>query len=369
MSDKNPYSRLINHMRGWIIGLPEFEQLLPLLELRFSPEEAEFLADFPFLPHSVEQLVEKYNIPPDELYKKLDPMAEKGIIFRHESKDTIRYALNDSVFTYYRSPFWAGKSDESTKQLAALSNQYFYHSYGHEFGAYPTMGLRALPIEKTIKDTRQVIPYEDLVQVLDQEDYFCNSHCPCRQRKNLDPDSHSCKHETFNCLHFGRLARYMVKNDMGKEISREEMMENLRAAAEAGLVHGISNTKKGMDTICNCCSCCCLFLESAHVLGQHGHQPSNYIVETNSKTCKGCSLCVKRCPMKALKLEASPEAQNKTGTVAVFSPEMCIGCGVCVYKCPTQSLGLVHRESEQDFPESFREMAYRMGKERGRNPF
>jgi formate hydrogenlyase subunit 6/NADH:ubiquinone oxidoreductase subunit I len=209
----------------------------------------------------------------------------------------------------------------------------------------------------------------NVIQVLEGEDFFCTSHCPCRQRKNLDPDAPSCKHETFNCLHFGRLARYMVKCGMGKQISREETMEILEAAADAGLVHGISNTRTGMDTICNCCACCCLFLESAHVLQLDGHQPSNYVVHLNSETCKGCALCVKRCPMDALQLRVSAKARNKVGKVAVLNPDLCIGCGVCAHKCSSQSLTLMHRDAGQDFPENFRDMAYRMEKERGRDVF
>jgi formate hydrogenlyase subunit 6/NADH:ubiquinone oxidoreductase subunit I len=153
---------------------------------------------------------------------------------------------------------------------------------------------------------------------------------------------------------------------MGKEISREETLELLKAAAEAGLVHGISNTREGMDTICNCCSCCCMFLESKHKLGLYGHQPSNYILEINTRTCQGCGLCVQRCPMTALELIASPEARNKLGKVSNLKEGLCLGCGVCAYKCPTQSLGLVLRPDEQDFPKNFREQVYRMGKERGR---
>jgi NAD-dependent dihydropyrimidine dehydrogenase PreA subunit len=369
MSDEKPYSRFIEHMRGWVLGLPETKVLRPLLELRLTADEAGFLADLPFLPHTIEQLAEKFQMEAAELMKRLDPLAERGVVFRHESKNTIRYALNDSMFTLYRSPFWAGTSDEETQELAALSNEYFYKEYGYEFGAYQTMGLRALPVEKTIADTRQVLPYEDLRQVLEAEDYFCTSHCPCRQRKNLDPDAPSCRHETFNCLHFGRLARYMVKNRMGKEITREDALQILSAAADAGLVHGISNTKAGMDTICNCCSCCCLFVESVHVLQLHGHQPSNYVVQVDENTCKGCALCVKRCPMDALQLRVSARARNKVGKVAVLNPDLCIGCGVCAHKCPTESLSLVHREGEQDFPENFRDMAYRMGQERARHPF
>lgn len=361
------YRRLIEHFQDWAIGFPDSPELNPLLETRLTPEEAELLADLPFFPHTLEQLSLLYGLSPEELSGKLDPLAFKGIVFRHESKNTVRYALNDSMFTFYRSPFWAGKDEESARRLAALSNTYFYGPYGPEFGAFPTMGLRAIPIGKTIRDTRQVLPYEDLVQVLDREAVFCTSHCPCRQRKNLDPDSSPCRFETFNCLHFGRLAGYMIKNEMGRAISREETLEILKAAAEAGLVHGISNTREGMDTICNCCSCCCLFLESVHKHHLFGHQPSNYTLEIQAAACKGCGLCVERCPMMALSLQPHPEARNKTGQAPALEADRCLGCGVCAYKCPTNSLGLVLRSEEQDFPLNFRDQVLRMGQERGRD--
>lgn len=366
MTEENAYSRFIEHLREWYMGLPDAEALLPLLKARFTSEEAAFLADFPFLPQSLEDLAGRTQRPLAELKTELEALARKGIIFERESRGTIRYSLNDSMFSLYRSPFWSGKSDEDLKELARLTNHYFGQGYGQEFGAYPTMGLRAIPIEKTIKDTRHILPYEDIVQVVEQEEVFCTSHCPCRQRKKLDPEAQTCRHETFNCLHFGRLARYMIKQSMGRAISRERTMEILKEAAEAGLVHGISNTREGMDTICNCCSCCCLFLESKHKLQLYGHQPSNYILQINTRTCQACGLCVKRCPMKALELVPSPEAQNEPGKVSTLKEEHCIGCGVCAYKCPTQSLGLVRRSEEQDFPKNFRDQVYRMGKERGR---
>ena len=367
MSQKNAYLRFIDHMKGWILGLPDSDDLVEILELSLSPEEAEFLADLPFLPHSIEQLAAKFNMGANELSPKLDLLAGRGLVFRHESKNTVRYALNDSMLAFFRAPFWAGKRDEKTRKLAISSNRYFYGPYGREFGSHPTMGLRAIPIDRTIKDARQIWPYEDVLQVVEKEDYFVNSHCNCRMRHNLDPDSSSCSHETFNCLHFGRLARYMVKHGMGKEISREEVLETLQAAADAGLVHGISNTKAGMDSICNCCSCCCLLMESFHVNKLRGHQPSNYVIEISSQTCKGCGLCVERCPMSALQLQDSPEAKNKLGKISVLDSEQCIGCGVCAHKCPTQSLSLVPREHEQNIPENFRDMAQRMARERRRD--
>ena len=41
MSDEKVYLELIEHLRGWIFGLPDSEYLIPMLKLRCTPEEAE----------------------------------------------------------------------------------------------------------------------------------------------------------------------------------------------------------------------------------------------------------------------------------------------------------------------------------------
>ena len=66
-------------------------------------------------------------------------------------------------------------------------------------------------------------------------------------------------------------------------------------------------------------------------------------------------MCVKRCPMEAVRLEESPEANNKTGKVAVVDGEVCIGCGVCAYKCPGEAIVLEQREEIQEPPKNARE--------------
>lgn len=231
------------------------------------------------------------------------------------------------------------------------------------------MTLRAVPIRRTVEDTRQILPYENITEIVQKEDYICVGHCPCRQMKTLDPDTPSCKHETLNCLHFGDLARYMVKQGMGKKISGKETMEILQKAADAGLVHAISNRQEGPDSICSCCSCCCVFVQSANVLGLHGHHKSNYIPEITKENCKACGLCVERCPMESLRLEDSSGANNKIGKAAVLDSLRCIGCGVCVHKCPTHSLQLVHRKGEQDVPNNVHVLVERQAKERGKKLF
>ncbi len=88
-----------------------------------------------------------------------------------------------------------------------------------------------------------------------------------------------------------------------------------------------------------------MWFKAFHEFG-HGKSMdvSNYQAEIEPETCKGCGLCVKRCPMEAIRMESSDKANNKKGKISVLEADLCIGCGVCAYKCPSKSVVLKKRE-------------------------
>jgi ferredoxin len=356
MAEEEIYGRFIDWLKQTWWDLPEADERLYLIKARYTAEEASLLTGMPFSGKSLEELAEIKKMAPAELARRLDALARKGVVFRSAMGGKVRYRLNDSFFVFLRSAFWPGRTDEASKAMAPLANQYYYHGFFEQYAGVQARGLRALPVEKTIEDPRLILPYEDVAQVLDSMEYYTVSTCPCRHRKNLDPDSPNCKHPTENCLHFDQLGHYIVDQGLGREITRKDAHEILLQAADSGLVHGLSNQQRGADTICSCCKCCCMWFEGFHIL-KHAKSmdASNYRVRTRSETCKGCGLCAKRCPMEALRLEASPEAQNKTGKIAVLNAELCIGCGVCAHKCPTNSLVLERREVIIDPPADTRD--------------
>jgi len=334
-----------------------------MIMARYTPEEAAFLTGMPFSSKSLEELAAMKGMEPGALRVKLDALARKGILFRTVGGDTVRYRPNEAAFVFYRAAFWPGGTDETSKALAPLTNRYYLHGFSDNQAFTSKKALRVLPIEETVKDPKAIVPYEQAARVLDAVQYFAVSVCPCRHRKNLDPHAPNCRHSTEVCLHFDKLGRYTVENGMGREITREQTEEILRQCAEEGLVHGIQNWVEGIDTICNCCKCCCNFFEAYHVLKHaEGMTPSSYWARSHPDTCIGCGLCVKRCPMDAITLEDCPEAKdrittvaannqagkkelkNKTGRVSKVDQRLCVGCGVCAYKCPSASLVLELRE-------------------------
>ncbi|CAB1077888.1 hypothetical protein D1AOALGA4SA_5664 [Olavius algarvensis Delta 1 endosymbiont] len=365
MSEQEIYQDFIAWLGQTWWGLPESDQLMPLIKARYATEEAAFLTGVPFSGNSLEDLAELKGREPAELKPYLDGLARKGVLFRRESDTTVRYSLNDSYFVFFRSAFWPGADDEASRAMAPHVNKYYMDGVYDQYATAHAKGLRALPIDQTIEDTRQILPYEDVVKVLDNFEYYTVSACPCRHRKNLDDGAHSCEKPLGNCLHFDALGRYCVENGLGREITRQETEQILKDSADAGLVHGISNWRNKPDTICNCCSCCCLWMEAYHKLGHHKSlDASNYRLKIEPESCKACGLCVKRCPMDAVQLAHSAVAQNNFNKAPVLDADRCIGCGVCVHKCPTDSLTLERKTEIVDPPQDIREYGRRFMEDR-----
>ncbi|MCP4757309.1 MAG: 4Fe-4S dicluster domain-containing protein [Proteobacteria bacterium] len=363
MSDEKIYGEFSEWMKNTWYGMPESEDLISVVASRHTPDEAAFLTGFPFRKTSLEDLAAMKEMDAAELEAKLDEMTLRGVLNKDRKDGKVRYSLADLFFSIFRSAFWGGKEDEYTQKVASAANSYFYSGAYTPWANVRAKGLRTLPIHQTVKDTKRIKPYEDVVKILDSFEYYTVSACPCRQRKKVDPDHQESKKPLEVCLHFDELGHYIVENGMGREITREETEAVLKKSADAGLVHGLSNWEEKPDTICNCDTEHCLWFEAYDKL-EHDKSldSSNYVVATTYETCKGCGLCVKRCPMDALALKDYPQADrklNKKARVPELESDLCIGCGVCVHKCPTRSIVLELKEEIADPPKDARDWAMR----------
>jgi Pyruvate/2-oxoacid:ferredoxin oxidoreductase delta subunit len=141
------------------------------------------------------------------------------------------------------------------------------------------------------------------------------------------------------CMQFGIGAQYVIERGLGRRVSKEEAMDVLRRASEAGLVHASLNTQE-IDFLCNCCPCHCMILKTALQQPNPGRVLySGFQPRVNPDLCTSCETCVDRCPSKA---------RTMGDRIPKFDTDRCFGCGVCATGCPAEAIVL---EEKPGLPE------------------
>jgi hypothetical protein len=126
MAEQEIYRKFIDWLGQTWWGLPDSDHLFPLIKARYTVAEAKFLTGFPFSGRSLEELAEMKSVAADQLKPYLDDLARKGIVFKREGDNTVRYSLNDSFFVFFRSAFWPGRDDEDSQRMASHANKYYF---------------------------------------------------------------------------------------------------------------------------------------------------------------------------------------------------------------------------------------------------
>jgi len=202
-----------------------------------------------------------------------------------------------------------------------------------------------LPKDRTVKVNEEIEP-EDVVlpsrvveSFIEKANYlWIMDKCICR-------DASGCRDYPIDigCLFMGAAAMG-INPELGRQVTREEALEHVRKAREAGLFQLIGrnridtrwlNVRPGTKllTVCNCCSCCCLWkilpVLSPQVSDKVHRMPGVKVTVTDR--CTGCGTCEKEvCIARAIRIE---------GDRAVIGEE-CRGCGHCVEVCPEGAIEL-----------------------------
>lgn len=358
MTDQEIYQKFVDYLDNPLVGFPESEHMMPMITSFITPEEAEFMTGFPTSDASLDQIAAMKEMDPADVLPKIEALCRKGLVYEAIRGDSSQYRLVHPLEMFLRVTYWDGEDKEPTRSMAPHATKYYMDGWYDQLKPFPHRGLRAIPIEQTVEAGKTILPFEDVVKVIDNYEYYSVGHCPCRQRHKLDPDYRESPSPSEVCLHFDELGRYCVKHGHGREITKEETLEILKKAADAGLVHGLSNQTENPQTLCNCDLEYCTMFKPYHQLGfDKSLEKSNYQVAVTPETCKACSVCVRRCPMDAIQLRFSTESTNKFRKAVVVDTDLCIGCGVCVHKCKTKSITLTRREETTQPPKTAREFA------------
>jgi ferredoxin len=213
--------------------------------------------------------------------------------------------------------------------------------------------LIALPIEKVIsvgEDIRDpgavVAPSEVVRHFVNKAGFiWIMDNCICRQ-------STRCADYPVDlgCVFLGEAAKD-INPRLGRPATREEALDHLRRCREAGLFHLVGRNKLDtfwlkvgpgdrLLTICNCCTCCCLWSilpDVAERIGsKYTRMPGVSVIVTDR--CTGCGTCADtaRCLARAIEVRDG----------RAYISEDCRGCGHCAEVCPQGALEVVVDDSE-----------------------
>jgi NAD-dependent dihydropyrimidine dehydrogenase PreA subunit len=300
-----------------------------ILEKLFTPEEALVAAELSEVKKPATEIAALAGIPEKEARKLLKGMVRKQLILFSKGETTLVYGLMPFVVGFYE--YSLPVMDEV---LAHLFEEYFQEVEGRITGKGPSVH-RVVPVQESIDFEMEVYPYEKASDLIESAKAWGVRDCICRVQKNLIGDP--CDHPVENCLVFAPVEGAFEKSEVDRAISKEEALQILHQAEEAGLVHTTGNYVDHNSYICNCCTCSCGILRSvAEFNNSTAVAIADFLVVVDDELCVACGDCLDRCQFDAL---------NVDGVVCEVDPDNCVGCGLCVPACPEDAMVLVRRAS------------------------
>ncbi|MFX1450435.1 MAG: ATP-binding protein [Promethearchaeota archaeon] len=351
MTEDSIYRELQQHLDKMPVGYPPTKSgvEIRILKRLFTPEEAKIAIRLKFSPKPSEPLESVYERMKDlgysieELEKKLDIMVKKGLI--HSKKEGNIKLYNNMLFAI---GIFELQINILSKEILKDFFQYGFESSGLTLIGPTTPQLRTIPLEKSISTEKFVGNYDDLRElVMNTEGPISVQSCICRRSMEImgKPCKVTSRHET--CFAFGDFAQSELNVGLGRSVSKEEALKIIRQNEEEGLVLQPTNSLD-LEYICSCCGCCCTVLSGMNLLPKPvEYFVTNYYAEIDPELCSGCSTCISRCQMHALKL---------VDDISTVNRDRCIGCGLCVPTCPSEAIRLQVREEKMVPPATLDEL-------------
>ena len=335
-------------------GYPATESKIEikLLKRLFTEEEAElYMQMSPFLEKPADT-ASRLGRDAAGLELVLERMAQKGHLFRKRQGERVRYAAVPYVVGIFEHQL--GRMDEG---FARDHEEYFETAFGKTIQSFKTPVLRTIPIHRQLVADYPVAPFEDVMQIIENQEKIAIAPCVCRTTKKLVGDE--CEKPVENCFSFGSHADYYVENGMGRYITVDEARQIVKQNEEEGLVMQPFNSQK-IGGMCSCCGDCCGVLRSLKMHPDPAEMvQSNYFARVDDEECTGCETCLERCQMDAIEVEDG---------LAEIILNRCIGCGLCVTTCPVDAIELVKKPEDELYepPKSGAETYMRIMQERGK---
>ena len=364
------YRSLGKKIDNLTVRAPWNETFHSILKKLYIPEEAEVVVKMPYILSTVDRIAAITGFEKIRLQGILDKLSNKGLLLDlYNEKDGQYYFMPSPLliglfeFTMMRT----GTSEDG-KEYAKLFREYFTNFYAANFSQNEQVSiLRVIPVEETINpgDHIEFMDYEKASLLIEKSNKFALGICSCRNEKFHNGEK-ECDAPLDNCSTFGIGADYLIRHNIGREISKSEMIDNFARSREMGLVFSADNTKRNPMVVCQCCKCCCNYLAGVNKFGfTNSVVTSNFVSSIDEAKCTGCGKCVKLCPVDAVSLVSANDPLKKKKKKANVDKGICVGCGVCAFKCSANAIAMINRGVRVIHPETTFERIILLSLERG----
>jgi Pyruvate/2-oxoacid:ferredoxin oxidoreductase delta subunit len=300
---------------------------LRLLAKLFTPAEAALAARLRLTLETPAEIAARLGGDPQALRQQLKSMVGRGLITAGRAPTGgLGFGLLPFVVGIYEMQ--AGRLDA---ELARLFEDYYRQTFRASLTQQPPVH-RVIPVNQTVRQDMAVHPFESAAEIVAHAKAWGVTDCICRKQQALL--GQACEHPLDVCMVFSETPGAFDHAAGMTALTQDEAFATLRRAAEAGLVHSVSNSQHGLWYLCNCCTCACGILRGLTELGRANViAASAFVCQVDAEKCAACGECAARCVFGALTV----------GDVATVDAERCAGCGVCVLACPHEALGLLRR--------------------------
>ncbi|MBU7018022.1 MAG: 4Fe-4S dicluster domain-containing protein [Theionarchaea archaeon] len=336
-SDMDIYEKLRQKMSIWIVHVEKTPELMEILKLLFTPEEAEFLTSdvftAPFQDYrTADEIAQCTGKTREEVEKIIDSLEEKRLIFKYidEQADEVLYSLLPLEYGSIAYISLVQKPEKRDKLLSLFQKISTGEiTMGSGVTEYPWG--RIIPVEESVIVVNQILPFAKVEEIMMNARSIAVVYCFCRSQN-------PCGHPLETCTGFNEGADFMVSGGFGRYINLEEALNLLKETEEAGLVHTAVYSRRGIIYMCNCCTCACPILrrlrdsENPRELSSSG-----FIPEINREKCVLCGKCIEICPLGARFLYSDNENPERVDVNA----RQCVGCGQCASHCSEGATVLV----------------------------
>jgi len=189
----------------------------------------------------------------------------------------------------------------------------------------------------------QVLPVEDLEQVVDIVDSITRMPCGCRYLTTGKEDKRYCFGLGMDRM--GILGKFPEAASSLEVLEKEEAKKIFHEYDREGLMHSIwTGITPYVVGICNCDRDCGAYKWSIEERGAPSFFRAEYIAQSDWDLCTGCKSCMKQCQFGAM-FYSSALAK------VYIDPTRCFGCGVCRAACKHDAISLLPREKHPEAAE------------------